>query len=266
LLRSLWKLESVPLGIETDRVVTARFVLGRQRYSSDDQQLTFFRELEHRLAAAPGVEAVAISDSLPPSGGMRGRPLATIEIEGRPRRPEGTGGMFGWRYVPPGYFAALRIPIVRGRAFTERDRDPAAFTAILSESMARRMFPYESPIGKRILKGPQGEWTTVIGVARDVTNLGRSRESWPEFYIVRKHSPDFNFRNQEAPTGWRSVVVIARTAIDPKLTANSIRLILASLDPNLPLELETMQQRVHDIDQGPLFNAILLAVFAAWAC
>ncbi len=204
LLDSLWKLESVPLGIETGHVVTARFVLGKQRYADDNRQLAFFNELERRLGGAPGWEATAISDTIPPSGGMRDRPLAAIDIEGRPRRPEGTGGMVGWRYVTPGYFATLGIPIVRGRLFTERDRDPAAFTAILSESLARRLFPREDPIGKRILKGPRGEWTTVIGVARDVTNWGPTRQSSPEYYIVRKHSEDYNFQRAEPPTGWRS--------------------------------------------------------------
>ena len=124
------------------------------------------------------------------------------------------------------------------------------------------MFPHEDPIGKRILKGPHGEWTTVIGVARDVTNLGATRESWPEYYIVRKPSVDFNFQNQEPPTGWRSAIVIARTAVDPKLTAGSIRATLGSLDPTLPVEMETMNQRLQEIDQRPRFYAILLAAFA----
>jgi len=263
LLRSLWKLESVPLGMDTSHVLTARFVLGRQRYSHDEQQLAFFNELERRLAAAPGVESTAITDSMPPSGGMRARPLAAIDIQGRPRLPEGSGGMVGWRYVTPGYFAALGIPIVRGRPFTRQDRDPAAFVTILSQSLARRMFPHEDPIGKRILKGPHGEWTTVIGVAGDVTNLGARRESWPEYYIVRKPSADFNFQNQEPPTGCRSGIVIARTAVDPKLAAASIRATLAGLDPTLPVEVETMHQRLREIDQRPRFYAILLAVFAA---
>lgn len=68
LLRSLWKLESVPLGMDTGRVLMARFVLGRQHYGRDEQQLAFFNDLERRLAAAPGVDAAAISDSIPPSG------------------------------------------------------------------------------------------------------------------------------------------------------------------------------------------------------
>jgi len=263
LLRSLWKLESVPLGIQTDRVITARFVLGAQRYSRGEQQLAFFNELERRMAAAPGVEAAAITDSMPPAGGMRGRPYAAIDVEGRPRQPEGTGGMVSWRYVTPGYFAALGIPIVRGRPFAEQDREPSAFATILSESLARRMFSHEDPIGKRILKGPQGQWTTVVGVARDVTNLGATRESWPEYYLLRKPSADYHFQNQEPPTGWRSAIVMARTAIDPKLVAGSLRAILGSMDPTLPVEMETMRQRLDEIDQRPRFYAILLAVFAA---
>ncbi len=262
LLRSLWNLESVPLGIQTDHVVTARFVLGRQRYSGAQQQLTFFNELERRAAAAPGMEAAAITDSLPPSGGMRGRPLSTIEIDGKPRLPEGTGGMVAWRYVTPEYFDVFRIPIVRGRRFTEQDRDSSTFTVILSESLARRMFPHEDAIGKRILKGPQGQWATVIGIARDVTNLGAKRESWPEFYIPRKHAVDFNFQNQEPPTGWRSAVVVARTAVDPNIAASSLRAVLSSMEPSLPVEMETMRQRVRQIDQRPRFYATLLAVFA----
>jgi len=263
LLRSLWKLESVPLGMRSERVITARFELGRQRYGGAEQQLAFFNELEQRLAGAPGVEAAALTDSMPPSGGMRGRPFASIEVEGRPRIPEGTGGMVSWRYVTPGYFATLGIPILRGRPFTEQDRTPSTFVTILSESLARRLFPREDPIGKRILKGPRGEWSTVVGVARDVTNLGTTRESWPEYYALRNHSVDYVLQNAEPPTGWRAAVVMARTAIDPKLAVGAVRALVASLDPTLPVEIETMDQRLHEVDQRPRFYAVLLAVFAA---
>ncbi len=268
LLRSLWNLESVPLGITTDHVVTARFVLGQQHYSQMEQQLAFFNQLEQRLVAAPGVDRAAITDSMPPSGGMRGRPLASIEIEGEPRRPEGTGGMVGWRFVTPDYFRVLGIPIVRGRPFTAQDRAPSAFVTILSQSLARRMFPTKDPIGKRLLiGGPQGEheqppWTTVIGIARDVTNLGATRESWPEYYVVRKPSIDLNFRNAEPPTGWRSAVVVAHTAIDPRVAQRSLRAVLASLDPSLPVKLETMRGQLAEIDARPRAYAFLLTVFA----
>ena len=263
LLHSLWNLERVNLGMESDHVVSARFVLGRQGYGRAEQQAAFFNEVERRISAAPGVEAMALTDTIPPSGGMRGRPYSTIEVEGRPRIPEGTGGMVSWRYVTPGYFGALGIPILRGRPFTEQDRDPSTFTTILSETLARRMFPNEDPIGRHILQGPQGQWTTIVGIARDVTNLGATRESWPEFYIPRKHTVDYHLAQQEPPTGWRGAIVLVRTAVDPKIAAGAIRTILGSLDATLPVEIETMHQHLHDIDQRPRFYAILLAVFAA---
>jgi len=263
LLRSLWKLESVPFGLQTDHVLTVHFVLGQQRYGRDAEQIAFFNELERRVAGLPSINAAAISDSAPPSGGTRGRPLAAIDIEGRPRRPEGTGGMVAWRYVTPGYFSALGIPIVRGRPFTQQDRDPNSYTVILSESLARRLFSNENPIGKRILRGPQGQWSTVIGIAGDVKNLGPARNGDPEYYILRKTLPDFTFQNQEPPIGWRSAYVIARTAIAPKLVANSIRSVIASLDPTLPVEIATMHQRLEETTEQPRFNAVMLSVFAA---
>jgi len=263
LLRSLWALESVPLGIDTTHVVSARFELGRTQYARPEQQLAFFNQLDQLLSAAPGIYSAAITDSLPPSGGQRGRPLAAIEVEGKPRRPEGTGGMVAWRFVTPGYFQTLGIPMARGRAFTETDRAPSAYSIIVSQSLAKLLFPNEDPIGKRILKGPRGEWMTVIAVARDVTNLGVSRESWPEYYVVRKHVSDFNFENAEPPTGWRAGSIIARTSADPKLAAGFLRSLFASIDPSLPIEIQTMNDRLHEIDQRPRFYAILLATFAS---
>lgn len=263
LLSSLSKLESVPLGMQADHVVTAHFVLGKQRYARDADKLAFFNQLEQRLAGLPGVEAAAISDSVPPSGGTRARPLASIEVEGRPRRPEGTGGMVAWRYVTPGYFSTLGIPVLRGRGFTQHDRDPNTYTVVLSNTLSQRLFPNDDPIGKPILKGPQGQWFTVAGIVGDVKNLGPARASEPEYYLARKPAADFVFQNQEPPTGWRAASIIARTAIDPKLVANSIRSLVAELDPTLPVQMETMPQRLNDITERPRFNAILLSVFAA---
>ena len=80
------------MGFESQHVVTASFVLGRQRYGRDAEQLALFDELERRLSALPGVSAAAVTDSIPPFGGTRGRPLSTIEVEGRPQLAEGTGG------------------------------------------------------------------------------------------------------------------------------------------------------------------------------
>ena len=263
LLRSLDNLQRVPMGFEIDHVITASFVLGRQRYSRDVEQLALFRELERRLETLPGVSASAVSDSIPPFGGTRGRPLSTIDIEGRPQRPEGSGGMVAWRYVTPNYFAAMGIPIRRGRSFTQLDRGAESYSVVLSETTARLMFPGEDPLGKRIQRGPQGQWFTVVGVVADARNAGADKPSGPEYYFVRKSTSDLTWANQEPPLGWRGAVAIVRTPVDPKLAAASLRSLFAALDPTLPVEISTMRDRLDQATGRPRFQATLLTAFAA---
>ncbi len=263
LLRSLDNLERVPMGFESDHVITASFVLGRQRYSRDVEQLALFRELEQRLERLPGVSAAAVSDSIPPFGGTRSRPLSTIDVEGRPQPAEGTGGMVAWRYVTPGYFAAMGIPMRRGRAFTELDRGAEARSVVLSETLARLMFSGEDPLGKHIQRGPQGQWFTVVGVAADAHNAGAEKASGPEYYFVRKSVADVTWTNQEPPLGWRGAVAVVRTPVDPKLAASELRGLFASLDPTLPVEISTMRDRLDRGTGRPRFQATLLAAFAA---
>jgi putative ABC transport system permease protein len=259
LLRSLWKIQSVPLGLETEHVITAEFVLSRLGYSEDARQHQFINELETRLARIPGVGSFAISDSLPPSGGTRGRLLASMQVEGQPPFDKGTGGLIMWRYVTPGYFPALGIPIVRGRAFTEDDRAPGASSMILSQTFAQRLFPNGDAIGMRI---KAVEWATVVGVAADVKNLGPIQPSEPEYYILRRHIPDEISRIQEAPTGWRQAKVAIRTSVNPQVMAGWIKREFAALDPALPVTIGSMQRRVGRLVDRPRFNALLLTLFA----
>src|SRR5690242_20279002 len=104
--------------------------------------------------------------------------------------PQGTGGMVVWRTVTPEYFTALHVPIIRGRGFTEKDRGSKQEAIVLSDSLARRMFPGEEAIGKHLQPGNAGPWRTVIGIAADVKNGGGlSSTTDPEYYLVAKHDP-----------------------------------------------------------------------------
>jgi putative ABC transport system permease protein len=260
LLRSLWKIQSVPLGMETEHVITAEFVLGRQGYSEDTRQVQFFDDLETRLGKIPGIGSFAISDSLPPSGGTRGRLLASIQVEGQPPFDKGTGGLITWRYITPSYFSTLGIPMLRGRAFSDQDRAPGSSAMILSQAFARRLFPNGDAVGKRI---KTVEWATVVGVAADVKNLGPMQPSEPEYYILRRQVVDENSRFQEPPTGWRQAKVAIRTSVNPKVMAGWIKREFAALAPALPVTLGNMQQRVGRLVDRPKFNAFLLTLFAA---
>ncbi|MBI2680247.1 MAG: ABC transporter permease [Candidatus Solibacter usitatus] len=250
LLRSLWNLQNDPLGMRAENVVTASFVLSPQRYADNARQIAFFEELEKRLSRLPEGTS-AITDSLPPSGAVRARPIGAL----RPNL-EGSGGTVIWRYVTPGYFSALGIPIVRGRSFTEEDRNAGEDAVVLSQPLAARLFPANDAVGQRIGPG------TVIGIAGEVKNGGLAEKAEPEYYVVRKHTADGTFQNQQPPYGWRRASLIVRSAMEPRALAEWVRGEVSALDPAMPLHIETMHQRVSQLAQKPRFNAALLGLFA----
>lgn len=248
LLRTLWSLERVPLGMNTEHVVAAHFVLSRSYTPA--RLSAFFDELESRLRRLPGVAATAISSSLPPYGGVMSTPYCALNVEGRPRLPEGAGGGVAWRAITPGYFAALGIPILRGRAFNEQDRAPAAAPIVLGETLAHRLFPDEDPIGKRMFQSDDGQWHTVVGVAGDVRNNGLIGPQSAEYYLLASHS----FGN--------AANVVVRSSLDPQAVARMIRAEIAGLDSSLPVDVQTFRERVEKLTGEPRFNAFLLSGFA----
>lgn len=258
LLRSLRNIENVPLGLQADRVVLAHFELGRVRYAQEGAQLAFFDQLEQCLGALPGTSAFAISDSVPPAGAMQGRPLASMEVEGQPRRTQNTGEMVGFRYVTPGYFSALGIRLLQGRTFEDRDRAPGGDAVVISESLARRLFANEDPINHHILREPPMPWFTVIGVVADVKNNGPQDSASPEYYLPRKSGPVPGVQGQPG----RSATAIVRTPIGSSLAASELRDAIAAVDGTVPVEIETMHHRIADIRQRPRFDAVLLVAFA----
>jgi putative ABC transport system permease protein len=265
MLRSLWKLLNVPLGMQTANVLTVNLVLGQQRYSKPGQQQAFFEQLEARIQGLPGVETLAISDSLPPAGMARTTIYSLIDVEGRPPAPEGTGGMVVWRAVTPGYFAALGVPILRGRSFNEGDLNPSENTVILSSGLASRLFQGEEALERRIRPGRSGNWLTVVGIAANVLNAGLNAPSDPEYYIPRKHLAASTPADQALPGISRRASLILRSALDPESVAGWVRKEVAALDATLPVTLETMPQRVGQLAARSRFNAWLLSLFSILA-
>lgn len=254
LLRSLWKLGTVDLGMDTNRILTAGIDLVEYRYPDSVKQLAFFNQLEARLKQMPGVASLALSDTLPPSGGMQATFLSTLEIPGHTKFSAGTGGMIGYRFVTSGYFQALGIPILQGRAFSEEDRSSAEKPVILSEALARRLFPNgEDPLGKSYRFGSQTDWRTIVGVAGDVKNNGLAAPADPEFYLPWKNETSGYFR---------SAHVIVQSPINSQAIAQWIRSQTAAIDPNVPVTIEGMKTRVGKLAQRPRFMAVLLALFA----
>jgi ABC-type antimicrobial peptide transport system permease subunit len=176
---------------------------------------------------------------------------ASLEVQGRGKlAADGTGGMVVIRQVTPGYFAALGIPITKGRGFTEDDRRQADSAAIVDEALAARMFAGQDPIGQRIKSGDTG-WMEVVGVAANVRNAGLVRASDPEFYMIKRHAAEADGR-------------LANTIIlqaNPALAA-AIRDEFRQLDPRLTVQIDTVDQRVSSLRTKPRFQTLLLGGFA----
>ena len=253
LLRSLWNVENVPLGMDVQKVVTAQVTLPQYRYPQKPQQEAFFTQLETRLGRIPGVEAIALSDSLPPLDRQANTIYSNIEVAGRPREAQGTGGMVAFEWVTRSYFSALGIPIVEGRAFRDSDLLPGENAVILSDALARRLFPNDDAVGKSMRFGLNGPWRVIVGVVTDVKNNGLEMRPDPQFYLPWKNDPDEFFERAH---------VIIRTPVDADTMAKWMRSEVASVDPAQPVTIETMKQRVSKLADRPRFNAVLLSLFA----
>ena len=253
LLRSLWNLQAQTLGMSTKGLVMASLSLGELHYSKPEQQMAFFQLLEARLRKLPGVDAVVVSDSLPPGGWHHDHIYAAIRIEDKPLLAEGTGGTVAWRWVTPEYFRALSIPITRGRGFQEEDRDSNDHFMIVSRTLAHYMFQNEDPIGCHVQPGLEGPWYTIVGVAADVKNGGLTGSDEPEYYRLRRNKPE----------DWgRDASVTVATSMSPGAMEQWIRSEVRAIDPTLPVVTETLSQRVSKLADRPRFEAALLGLFA----
>ena len=193
LVRSFLNLEQQNLGMETRNVITVHVPLNWEHYPSGF--LDFYLRGESALRRLPGVNAVGMSDSLPPAGWNSGKRFSELNVAGKPPTLPGVGGTVVTRKVTPAYFRALQIPIVAGPGFTEEERTSKGRFMILSKELAARLFPGEDPIGQHIGEAQfkpyfsPGPISTVVGVAGNVKNAGLSGDDSPELYELATTSP-----------------------------------------------------------------------------
>ena len=271
LVRSLSKLQSVSPGVAVDRVITADITVAANRYANAMARQQFFDRLAERLGRLPGIAAAAISDTVPPGGSVHTRPLDFFEVSGAPAKGSQAAGIVAWRSVSADYFRALSIPIVRGRGFERKDESGPENVVIVSESLARRLFPHEQAIGKTFRLNQRSPVFTVVGVAADVKNNGLARPADPEYYVPRKELTDPNVGRDVSMTT-RSLhaydgeaFLIVRSAAAPAAVANWIRAQTAAMDGTVPVSISTMAGRVRGLSERPRFTAALLSLFASVA-
>ncbi len=250
LIRSFMKLQGVDKGFTPQSTVTMNIQLD-PRFNQPERQTAFFRNVIDRTSALPGVEVAAAINYLPLAGGES---ISLLAVEGYPFDQK---IFFEGRSISPRYFAAMDIPLLQGRDFTDNDLGAHPGAAIVSRSFARKYFPGQSAIGKRFRDGGDNSpaaWCTIVGVVGDVrySNL----ETTPPMQV---YMPLWG-----AAPG--SASVVARTNLPPDNIASNIRAIVHDLDPSLvATDLHTMNQLVSKAGAERRFQTLLLTTFGGVA-
>jgi len=255
LMKSFVRLIELDPGIQPLNVLTMNLVLPSTKYQTETQMKAFHDAVMQKMGALPGVRAVGtVSYGLPLGGGGL---LGDFEVDGQ--REMSAHLMASKLVVSPGYFRALGIPLLQGRSFDDHDSAQAQPVAIVSDSVARRFWPKGDAPGKRISLGWQGSpWYSVVGVARDVRQMGPQKEAPLAIYVPYSQAPRDFFLS--------FMTVVARTDSDPLSMANTLRRAVQTVDPDMPLfDVASMEQLVYKSVASPRFNALLLACFAALA-
>ena len=254
LLRSFAQILQVDPGFRPENLLTARVALPDAQYSKPEQVRGFYNALIDRVGKMPGVRSVGAISALPLSGqGGSG----TITVDTQSVRPEDTTPEADQRIVTPGYFTAMGISLVRGRLFTDGDRDTTPRVVVIDESLAQTFWPNQDPIGKRLHGGGQkskAPWGTVVGVVRHVRNRTLEARSRVEVY----------FAENQVTSGAMTLSIL--TSGNPMSLATTLQRTVSSIDPEIPLyRVLTMTEVMGESVARRRLALILLAVFAALA-
>ena len=257
LIHSFTRLQDVVPGFDSSHLLTFRLSLPELRYTTFQNGQSFFDEFFAGLRRSPGVRGVAAINALPFSGLGGSR---TFHIEGREeKRPEDQTEE-QLRIVTDGYFAAMGIPIVAGREFTDRDALNQPRVAVVNDAMAKKHWPHESPIGRRVsFSRDEPHWYEIVGVAGNIKHRALEAADRPELYVPYR---------QPLFAGWtvRPMYVIARTSVDPASTVAIARHEIARVDRDQPIsDVRTMDERIGRSLSSRRFSMVLLALFAGLA-
>jgi predicted permease len=260
LVKTLLRLERENPGFRPEGVLSFRLALPPDPYQDENRLDAFLQGLDMRLRAAPGVTSVAIASSLPPDQGQESNNY-TVEGDepGRPGKGNQGSGVAQWVIATPDYFAALGIPVIRGRGFNVADRVGAPQVAIVSQAFASKHFPRRDALRRRFKGGdwdPQAPWTTIVGVVGDVPY---ERGVWggasPAVYLPYAQN-----------RGSRWQFVVARTTVDEHLLISAAHTSVRDLDPFVPLrDLATMSERTRASLSVPRFRTTMFTLLGAVA-
>jgi putative ABC transport system permease protein len=260
MLRTLWSLQRVDLGLNPSGVLTMRLALPRTEYAEASQVVNFYSRLMAQLRSIPGVTAAGAARSLP-LGSQIGD--FGLRIDGYVP-PPGTNAKGDWQIATDGYLEAMGEQVVRGRGIAAADTSESQLVGLVNDEMVRRYWAGRDPIGGRFRIGnsPTRPWITVVGVVKSVRHNGITEVVKEKFYI-----PHTQWHKSLGNANLiRSMTLVIKTSGDPAALTGSVQAAIHGLDPNLPVaDVRTMDDVVGAALATPRFTSVLLSIFAALA-
>ncbi|MGO9262886.1 MAG: ABC transporter permease [Bryobacteraceae bacterium] len=251
LMRSFYRLQSIDPGFDPHNVLTFRTNLPQAKYKTDELTASFYRTALDRIRALPGVASAGAGQIFPLAGDDY---ILSFTQIGKPPVPTGSEPSAAYYAVTPGYLAALRIPLRRGRDFTARDTAKAPLVALISEGMARQFYPREDPLGQRIQMGNGMKPAEIVGIAGDVRDQELESKGRAAVYFPAEQDP------------FGAMYFGVRTAGDPTALVAPVRAAIRQMDPELPLDaVGTVDGLLETSLSQRRFSMLLMAVFAAVA-
>jgi len=254
LIKSFTRLQDVNPGFNPRHALTFEISLPKLQYPDDASIVRFNNEAQRRIAALSGVEAAGFSTILPLAGSNSDSSFA---IEGRTSNDNSPSPDEERREVSPDYFRALETPLIRGRFFTNADKADAPLVIIVNQAFAKKFWPNEDALGKRIVMGGMSndpKWITIVGIVGDMRHFGLDVAPKPEMYVPF------------AQSAYSTTIYVARSNQDPRALLPAIRREIQAIDPAVPLANVRMFEDVIADSVAPRrLSVILLGVFAGVA-
>ena len=251
LLRTIWQLRQINPGFDDRNALAVTLQLSEKKYADVARVASFSKQLEQQVSGMPGVQTTGVARILPIAHDLP----AGFYVEGRPREPDNQLPQTNYSAVSGDYFAAMKIPLLAGRSFSDRDDLKAPRVAIVSAELAQRVFPGESAIGKRINVTTGAEsFREIVGIVGDVKQKGLAQETRPHVYEPFAQAPN------------HFMTLIVRTDTDPEAIVPAIRAKVFELDHELPLQrVTTLDKLISNSIRQQRFACAVLSVFAGVA-
>jgi putative ABC transport system permease protein len=254
LMKSFVRLQNVNPGFNPHNVLTMEISLPKLKYNSNEAAVQFTDEAHRRITTIPGVRSAAFTTILPLSGTNSD---SSFTIEGKSNGPNDPFPDEEYREVSPDYFRVLETLLLQGRFFTAADNATAPLVIIVNQTFAKKFWPNESAVGKRITfddpkKNPK--WVTIVGVAGDIRHLALDLDAKPEMYVPWAQDP------------YTTAILAVRTAQDPRSVISAIRREVQAIDPAQPIaNIRTLETVISDSIAPRRLSVVMFGVFAGIA-